>query len=114
MYLLARTARVILLIALLRIRRTLPDIAKRGLVIPDISDSWVHLMCRHLGSLVWAKEVNRGTFGVGSIKPSVVVGWLQDHRHSVMYRRGEFVRIGGDDAEALEPISGRRVFPAVP
>src|ERR1700679_3749836 len=71
-------------------------------------------MCRHLPCFVGPQQVNRRTLGVRSIQPSVIVGRFQDHWHSVVNGRGEFVGVGGDNAEALKPIFGRWVLPCVP
>jgi len=99
---------------LLSVWWTVPRSAESGLIVADISNARVYFMCRHLASFVGAKQVNRRALSVSSIQPSVVVGCLQDHWHSVVNGRREFVGVGGDDAETLEPIFGRRVFPRVP
>jgi hypothetical protein len=85
-----------------------------GFIVTNISDARVYFMCGHLGSFVGPQQVYRRSLNVFSIQPSVIVRWLQDHWHSVVNGRREFVWVGGDDAEALEPIFGRGVFPCLP
>jgi hypothetical protein len=50
-----------------RVRRAFPSLAQRGLIVADISDAGVYFMCRHLGSFIRAKQVNRRTFRIGSV-----------------------------------------------
>jgi hypothetical protein len=41
-------------------------------------------------------------FAINPHQPSVIILWIQNHRHSAMYR-GQFIWFGCDDGKTMEP-----------
>ena len=75
----------------------------------------------HLFGWVRAKEVERQLFGRVDVagEPAVIVAGAQDDRHAGMDLGGEFVRVGGDDGEGLQPVvdlagGSLRFLPCIP
>jgi len=51
---------------------------------------------------------------LAGLQPSLIVGWFENDRHSVVNPFRQFIRISGDDGEGFEILARRLVFPCLP
>jgi hypothetical protein len=47
-------------------------------------------------------------------QPAVIVGWIDDQRHSVVDLAGHVIRRAGDYGKSLNPLAAPRGLPALP